>query len=88
MNNRFGPMKDTLRRIAQYNEVAVHHEPGYGDHAYRLTMEDGVRSASDVFWIENDGHLNRASNALLKRLLAFEPVKDFQRAPEQRSGDQ
>jgi hypothetical protein len=70
-------MGDTLRRVAEYQGVAVQYEPGYGDHSFRITMEDGGRTMSDVFWIDTDRDLNAACNTLMKRLVALGPIENL-----------
>ena len=67
--NNYGHMKDTLRRSAKYQGCDVVHAPGYGEHSYRITMEDGGKQRSDVFWIESERELNAALNVLSMRLL-------------------
>jgi len=41
--------------------------PGYGDHYYQITLQEGSQTVSDVFHITNDGHLNDAINKLYLR---------------------
>ena len=67
--NDYGHMKDTLRRSAKYQGCSVVHAPGYGEHSYRITMDDGGKRLSDVFWIQSERELNAALNALSIRLL-------------------
>ena len=67
--NNYGHMKDTLRRSAKYQGCDVVHAPGQGEHFYRITMEDGGKQRSDVFWIESERELNAALNVLSMRLL-------------------
>ena len=67
--NDYGEMKGTLRRSAKYQGCDVAHAPGHGEHFYRITMEDGGKRRSDVFWIESERELNAALNSLSKRLL-------------------
>ena len=65
--NNFGPMESTLRKVAAYQQVGCQWMPGYGDDYYKITVEEGARTLSDVFYIYNDGDLNRAINTLLLR---------------------
>lgn len=70
LNDNFGPMKESLRRVTQYQRVACSWQPGYGEDAYLIGINEyGIR-AQDVFCIKNDGHLNRAINILLGRIYA------------------
>lgn len=68
--NHYGFMKDTLRRTAKYQGCDIEHAPGHGEHSYRITMEEGARRRSDVFWIESEKELNAALNKLTNRLMA------------------
>lgn len=70
LGDDFGKMKDSLRRVAQYQRIRCKAEPGYGEHYYLLAVEEDGVNASDVFHITHDGHLNRAINTLLGRLYA------------------
>jgi hypothetical protein len=62
---------ETMRKLANYHDVRVEPTPGYGEHAVRLTMNDGTRSLSDVFVIKSEIDLNRAANSLMRRLVAL-----------------
>lgn len=62
--------KETVQKLADRHEIEARYAPGYGDHAFRLTMNDGARILSDVFVIETESDLNRAANSLVRRLLA------------------
>jgi hypothetical protein len=42
--------------------------PGYGSDAFRITVQEGSKTLSDVFYIYNDGDLNAAINKLYGRL--------------------
>lgn len=68
--NVYGPMKESLRRVAAYQGADIHHMPGHGEHFYRVCVQDGDRYTADVFEIKNDGHLNRVLNILTLRALA------------------
>jgi len=63
--------KETVQKLADRHDIEARHAPGYGDHAFRLSMTDGTRSLSDVFVIETESDLNRAANNLVRRLLAL-----------------
>jgi len=63
--------KETVQKLADRHDIEARYAPGYGDHAFRLSMTDGTRSLSDVFVIETESDLNRAANNLVRRLLAF-----------------
>lgn len=65
--NNYGPMAGTLKKVTAYQQVGCQHEPGYGQDYYRITVQEGSKRLSDVFYIYNDGDLNRAINTLLKR---------------------
>ena len=65
--NNYGLMGETLKRITAYQQVGCQHEPGYGQDYYRITVKEGSKTLSDVFYIYNDGDLNRAISTLLKR---------------------
>jgi len=67
--NNYGLMGGTLKRITAYQQVGCQHEPGYGQDYYRITVKEGSKTLSDVFYIYNDGDLNRAISTLLKRAL-------------------
>jgi len=60
-------MGDTLRRSARYCGADVEYAPGYGAHAFRLTVQEGTQQVSDVFVIETEMDLNNALNALWKK---------------------
>jgi hypothetical protein len=62
--------KETVQKLADRHDIEARYAPGYGDHAFRLSMTDGTRSLSDVFVIETESDLNRAANSLVRRLLA------------------
>jgi hypothetical protein len=66
--NNYGNMKESLRRTAAYQQVGCEYMPGYGSDAFRITVQDGSKTVSDVFCIYNDGDLNRAINKLYGRL--------------------
>lgn len=66
--NNYGNMKESLRRTAAYQQVGCEYMPGYGSDAFRITVQDGSKTVSDVFYIYNDGDLNRAINKLYGRL--------------------
>jgi hypothetical protein len=65
--NSYGSMGDTLRRSARYCGADVEYAPGYGAHAFRLTVQEGTQQVSDVFHIETESDLNAALNTLLKK---------------------
>jgi len=65
--NSYGSMGDTLRRSARYCGADVDYAPGYGAHAFRLTVQEGTQQVSDVFVIETEMDLNNALNALWKK---------------------
>jgi len=65
--NNYGPMAGTLRKVTAYQQVQCEWAPGYGQDYYRITVQEGSKTLSDVFYIYNDGDLNRAINTLLKR---------------------
>lgn len=66
--NSYGNMKASLRRNAAYQQIGCEFMPGYGDDAFRITIEDGSKTVSDVFHIYNDSDLNAAINKLYGRL--------------------
>lgn len=66
--NSYGNMKESLRRNAAYQQIGCQFVPGYGSDAFRITVEDGSRTVSDVFYIYNDSDLNAAINKLYGRL--------------------
>ena len=65
--NNYGPMCGSLRKVTAYQQVGCEHVPGYGADAFRITVQEGSKTLSDVFYIYNDGDVNRAINTLLKR---------------------
>jgi len=65
--NSYGSMGDTLRRSARHCGADVEYAPGYGAHAFRLTVQEGTQQVSDVFVIETETDLNAALNTLLKK---------------------
>ena len=65
--NSYGQMGDTLRRSAKHCGADVEYAPGYGAHAFRLTVQEGTQQVSDVFVIETESDLNAALNKLLKK---------------------
>ena len=66
--NSYGNMKESLRRNAAYQQIGCEFMPGYGNDAFRITVEDGPKTISDVFYIYNDSDLNAAINKLYGRL--------------------
>ena len=66
--NNYGNMKESLRRNAAYQQVGCVFMPGYGEDYFRITVEDGPKTVSDVFYIYNDADLNAAINKLYGRL--------------------
>lgn len=62
--NDYGPMKDSLKRIAKHQGCEVQHLPGYSRTAYMLGINEGGRRRYDVFEIESDKDLNAALNSL------------------------
>jgi len=70
--NSYGQMDDTLRRSARYCGADVEYAPGYGAHAFRLTVQEGTQQVSDVFHIETEMDLNDALNALWKKATHFD----------------
>ena len=66
--NSYGNMKESLRRTVAYQQIGCEFMPGYGDDAFRITVEDGAKRVSDVFYIYNDADLNAAINKLYGRL--------------------
>jgi len=67
--NNYGVMKSTLKNTAAYQQCGINHEPGYGDYSYRLTVQEGSKQASDIFWVESETDLNRALNILTRRVM-------------------
>jgi hypothetical protein len=67
---------ETMRKLANFQDVRAEHTPGYGEHAFSLTMSDGTRSLSDVFLIKDEIDLNRAANSLMRRLVALGTPQD------------
>ena len=49
--NNFGPMAGTLRKVTEYQQVQCEWMPGYGDDYYRITVEEGAKTLSDVFYM-------------------------------------
>lgn len=70
--NSYGQMGDTLRRSAKHCGADVEYAPGYGAHAFRLTVQEGTQQVSDVFHIETEMDLNAALNALWKKATHFD----------------
>lgn len=77
--NNYGKMKDSLRRVAAYQDAEIHHVPGCGENMYRVTIYDTAytkygekfrRSAQDTVEITHDGHLNAVINRLLSKIHA------------------
>jgi hypothetical protein len=66
--NNYGNMKESLRRTAAYQQIGCEFMPGYGPDAFRITVQEGSKTLSDVFYIYNDGDLNAAINTLYGRL--------------------
>ena len=66
--NSYGNMKESLRRNAAYQQIGCEFMPGYGSDAFRITVQDGSKTVSDVFCIYNDADLNAAINKLYGRL--------------------
>ena len=66
--NSYGNMKESLRRNAAYQQIGCEYMPGYGSDAFRITVQEGSKTLSDVFYIYNDGDLNAAINKLYGRL--------------------
>jgi len=66
--NNYGNMKESLRRNAAYQQVGCEYMPGYGSDAFRITVQEGSKTLSDVFYIYNDADLNAAINKLYGRL--------------------
>lgn len=66
--NNYGNMKESLRRNVAYQQVGCQFMPGYGSDAFRITVQDGSKTVSDVFYIYNDADLNAAINTLYGRL--------------------
>lgn len=62
--NNYGPMKDTLRRVAAYQQAEFTYRPDLGEHLYEVRVFDGTKAISDVFPIRHDGELNAALNQL------------------------
>ena len=70
--NSYGQMGDTLRRSARHCGADVEYAPGYGAHAFRLTVQEGTQQVSDVFVIETETDLNAALNTLLKKATRYD----------------
>ena len=72
--NNYGNMKDSLRRVAAYQQVEINHVPNYFADAYCVTVRDYnsknilVRK-SDVVEIKHDGQLNAVINRLMKEAI-------------------
>ncbi len=67
--NNYGNMEKSLQRVAGYQDITCEWMPGHGEDCYRITVDEGVTTLSDVFHIHNDGDLNRAINSLYQRAL-------------------
>ena len=46
--------KETVQKLADRHDIEARYAPGYGDHAFRLTITNGSKNLSDVFVIEAD----------------------------------
>lgn len=68
--NSYGKMKESLRRVAQYQGVICEWMPGHGEDCYRITIDEGPQTITDIFYVYNDGDLNRAINSLYARACA------------------
>ena len=68
--NTYGDMPDSLRRVVAYQQIGCVFQPGYGDHAFRITLNEKGKDVSDVFYITHDGDVNRAINTLWGRACA------------------
>lgn len=67
MMNTYGPdIKDTVRRVADYQQAHIMYMPGHGPHAHRVV----INGVGDVFEIRDDFDLNKALNTLHIRLNA------------------
>jgi len=66
--NNYGNMKESLRRNAAYQQIGCEYMPGYGSDAFRITIQEGSKTISDIFCIYNDCDLNRAMNTLYGRI--------------------
>lgn len=72
--NNYGNMKDSLRRVAAYQQVEITNLPNYFADAYCVTVRDynskGVLvRKSDVVEIKHDGQLNAVINRLIKEAI-------------------
>ena len=63
--NTYGNLAESVRRVADYQRAEIQYAPGYGEDFYRVTVQEGKRRQSDVFYIKTDAHLNAALNKLL-----------------------
>ena len=70
--NTYGNLAETVRRVAAYQQADIQYSPGYGEHYFRVTVQEGKRRASDVFEIKTDAHLNAALNILTNRAVYHE----------------
>jgi hypothetical protein len=66
--NSYGSMDGTLRRVTAYQGVDCQHVPGHGADAFRIVVHEGDKQAGDVFYIYSESDLNRAINALYRRV--------------------
>ena len=72
--NNYGNMKDSLRRVAAYQQVEITNLPNYFADAYCVTVRDYnskdiLVHKSDVVEIKHDGQLNAVINRLLKEAI-------------------
>ena len=72
--NNYGNMKESLRRVAAYQQVEINNLPNYFADAYCVTVRDynskGVLvRKSDVVEIKHDGQLNAVINRLMKEAI-------------------
>lgn len=67
--NSYGNMAETVRRVAAYQQADIQHAPGYGEHFYRVTVQENSRQISNVFYIKTDAQLNAALNSLLNEAI-------------------
>ena len=67
--NSYGNMAETVRRVAAYQQADIQHVPGYGEDFYRVTVQEGARQLSNVFYIKTDAQLNAALNSLLNDVI-------------------
>ena len=68
--NNYGPMKDTLRRVASYQQADINYRPDLGENRYEVRVFNGSKAVSDVFLIETDKDLNAALNQLTAMAVA------------------